>query len=70
MNARTTQMVVVPEGQPLYGAEATCIGIEDSGEGEFVTVSQEEDIITINPAKWLDIRAVIDDMMENCKEKA
>jgi hypothetical protein len=67
---RTTKVVVVPEGEPIFGELATSIEIEAESEAyEFLVVKQ--DLITgavrIDPQEWPVIRAAIDDMIGRCR---
>ena len=68
---RITQVVVVPEGQPMCSELATTIQIEDEAEGmEFLILKQDlngEACIRIYPPEWPAIRAAIDDMMAKCR---
>ena len=68
---RITQVVVVPEGEPMRSELATTIEIEDEAEGmEFLIVRQNlkpEAYVRIYPQEWPAIRAAIDDMMARCR---
>jgi hypothetical protein len=68
---RITQVVVVPEGEPICSELATTIQIEDEAEGiELLTIKQSlrgEACIRIYPPEWPAIRAAIDDMMARCR---
>ncbi len=72
MTTRTTQVFVLPEGQPLYAESATKIEITDEAAGEFVTIDQSgtSDFgkIAINPEEWPAIREVVDKMIAECRD--
>jgi hypothetical protein len=61
---RTTKVVIVPEGEPLFNQEATEIEIVDEAAGEFVEVRQCSDAydgkIGITVEEWPTIRKAID----------
>jgi hypothetical protein len=71
---RITSLTVLPRGEPLFGEQATVIGIDSIGDDEFVTVTQEGGhtglgrSIAIEPEEWLVIRGAIDKMMEECRD--
>lgn len=71
LKTRVTQLVVVPEGEPLFSEMATTIEITDEG-GEFVLVSQVGRIdvgkITINPEEWPALRAAINRLVRLCRD--
>jgi len=72
---RTTQVVVLPEDQPVFSELATTVTIVDEGAGEFVEVVQSGRIdlgkIAINPNEWPALREAIDMMIAQCqREKA
>ena len=64
---RTTQVVVLPEDQPIFSELATKVTIVDEGAGEFVEVGQSGHIslgkIVINPNEWPALREAIDMMI-------
>ena len=67
---RITQVVVVPEGEPMCSELATTIEIEDEAEGvEFLIVKQNlvPGGIRIYPQEWMMIRSAINDMMARCR---
>lgn len=73
--SRTTQVVVLPEGQPVFSEMATTVTIVDEAAGEFVEVVQSGRIdlgkISINPNEWPALREAIDMMIAQCqREKA
>jgi len=70
---RTTQKIVLPEGEPIFCEGATTIEISDEAAGEFVTVSQDVDgkqALQFDGDEWPTVRAAIDDMLGKCKEEA
>ena len=64
---RTTQVVVLPEDQPIFSELATTVTIVDEGAGEFVEVGQSGHIslgkIVINTNEWPALREAIDMMI-------
>lgn len=68
---RTTKVVIVPKGEPLYDGEATEVEIVDEAAGEFVEVRQCSDAydgkIGITVEEWPAIRKAIDDMLDRCR---
>jgi hypothetical protein len=67
---RTTKVVVVPEGEPIFGDLATSIEIEAESEAyEFVVAKQDlvPNGIRIDPQEWPVIRAAIDEMIGRCR---
>ena len=64
---RTTQVVVLPEDQPIFSEMATKVTIVDEGAGEFVEVGQSGHIslgkIVINTNEWPALREAIDTMI-------
>jgi hypothetical protein len=67
---RTTKIVVVPEGEPIFGDLATSIEIEAESEAyEFLVIKQDliPNGIRIAPQEWPVIRAAIDDMIGRCR---
>ncbi len=66
---RTTKIVVVPEGEPIFGDLATSIEIEAESETyEFVVINQSSSSGTrIEPREWPVIRAAIDEMIARCR---
>jgi len=69
---RVTQMVILPEDQPLFSEMATEVRIVDESGGEYVEVEQHgrTDIgkICINPEEWPNLKRAIDTMIAECKE--
>ncbi|HBH38891.1 MAG TPA: hypothetical protein DDX06_10975 [Curvibacter sp.] len=72
MTTRTTQVFVLPEGQPLYSEDATQISITDEAAGEFVVLDQSgrSDMgkIAITPEEWPTIREQVDMMISECRD--
>ena len=68
---RTTQVVVLPEDQPIFSEMATKVTIVDEGAGEFVEVGQSGHIslgkIVINTNEWPALREAIDTMIARCR---
>ena len=72
---RTTQVVVLPEDQPIFSELSTTVTIVDVADEEFVEVGQSGHIslgkIAINPNEWPALREAIDMMIAQCRvEKA
>jgi len=70
---RTTQLIVLPEDEPIYSEMATIITIEDEAGGEYLKVEQvasREGIgaIIISPEDWPEIKAAIDRMIGELRE--
>lgn len=72
IKTRVTQLVVVPDGEPLFSEMATTVQIADEAGGEYVEVSQEgrTDLgkIAINPEEWPALRAAINRLVRQCRE--
>jgi hypothetical protein len=67
---RTTKIVVVPEGEPIFGDLATSIEIEAESEVyEFLVIKQDliPNGVRIDPQEWPTIRAAIDEMIGRCR---
>jgi hypothetical protein len=69
---RTTQVIVVPEGEPIFSEMATIVTIVDEAAGEFVEVRQcgvgAEGTIRIGKEEWPAIQSAITLMLLQCKE--
>lgn len=71
---RIKAVVVVPNGEPIFGEVATTISIDDEAAGEFVNVSQQgghtkyEKHLLIDPNEWPIIRDAIDLMIGQCRK--
>jgi hypothetical protein len=69
---RTTKVVIVPKGEPLFNQEATEIEIVDEAAGEFIEVRQCSDAcdgkISITPLEWPEIFKAIDLMVSQCRD--
>jgi hypothetical protein len=68
----TTQLTVMPEGEPIYSPRATTITIEDEAAGEYVKIEQRPDdkeagAIYISPEDWPELRDAINQMIEACR---
>lgn len=67
---RATKIVVVPEGEPIFGDLATSIEIQAESECyEFLVIKQNliAEGIRIDPQEWPVIRAAIDEMIGRCR---
>jgi hypothetical protein len=68
---RTTRIVVLPKGEPIFAERATTIEIDDEGSGEYLKVSQTLSdggvTIVIDVAEWPRIRDAIDIMAGECR---
>lgn len=62
--SRITQVIVSPEGEPIFCERATVIQITDEGHGEFITISQNpnDPEIEIGADEWPEIKKSIDMM--------
>ena len=68
---RVTQIVVCPQGEPLYSDAATTVQITDEAGGEFVEVSQDaqgQGKIWINPEEWPALRSAINRLIKQCRD--
>jgi hypothetical protein len=68
--ARTTKIVVAPEGEPIFGELATSIEIEAESECyEFLVIKQDliPNGVRIDPQEWPTIRNAIDEMIGRCR---
>lgn len=68
---RITQMMVLPDDEPIFSENATSISIADDGAGEFIVLSQNR---TSRPAKvgidkeeWQTLADAISKMFEQCR---
>jgi hypothetical protein len=64
-----TAITIKPKGKALYSDEATRISLDDTGGGMFVTVSQGQREICINPDEWTMLRDSIERMLSLCVEQ-
>lgn len=70
MTTRTIEIMVLPEGEPIFSERGTNVKIDDHAGGEFVVVMQHnrtESGIAIDPAEWPAIREAIDKMVNECR---
>lgn len=70
MQARVTQITIVPEGEPIFSERGYSVKIEDNAAGEFIEVQDHSDDkgrIAINPEDWPALRRAINRMVKNCK---
>lgn len=69
---RVTQIMVAPDGEPIFAEMAITVTIEDEAAGEFVFVEQygrdEPGKIAISPEEWPALRAAINRMIKECRE--
>lgn len=69
---RTTQVMVVPVGEPIFSEMVTTVTIVDEAAGEFVEVRQSgvgtEGTIRIGKEEWPAIQDTITSMLRACKE--
>lgn len=67
---RTVAVMVLQEGDELFGETATEIRIISEGSGEFLEVSQVPDsgkqTLRIAPEEWPTLREAIDRMFTEC----
>lgn len=68
---RITQVMVLPEGQPIWSEMATTVSITDEAAGEFVEVSQSTRDgcrkIAFEKQEWPALRAAIEEMLSRCE---
>ena len=70
MQARVTQITIVPEGEPIFSELGYTVKIDDNAGGEFIEVqdhSDDEGKIAINPEDWPALRRAINRMVNNCR---
>lgn len=70
LKTRITQLVIVPDGTPIFDEQATTISIIDEAGGEFVTITQsrESGETRIDADEWPVIRAGINRMFAEIKK--
>jgi hypothetical protein len=68
--SRCTRIHLYPKGEAIFCEQATIIEINNSGAGEFVSVSQiaNPEGVLIDPKEWPAMRDAIEFMIENCAE--
>jgi hypothetical protein len=67
---RTTQITVLPQGDPIFSEMATHISIEDEGEGEFLVVEQEQNgKIAITQEEWPELKGAIEVLLSLIRDK-
>lgn len=70
---RTTKIVVLPKGEPIFSESATSIEIVDDAAGEFLKLDQSRgdplyaNSFLIEPHEWPALRAEIDAMIKTCR---
>lgn len=73
LEVRVLEIAVMPKGEPVFSETTTRIGIDSSGTGEMVKISQEgghTDVakwILITPNEWSVLRDAITYMIDQCK---
>ena len=69
---RIIKIVVAPEGQPIFGEQATTIEIDDEAAGEYVRIRQptrdENGTVCFCADEWPIVRSAIDDMISKCRK--
>ena len=71
MKARTTQLTIAPEGEPIFSERAFTVTIDDEAGGEFVLVRSNVEVlptgtISIDPSEWPALREAIDRLIGEC----
>lgn len=68
---RTTAVIVVPKGEPIFSEAATTVRIDDEAAGEFLVLEQSDDdrthTVKISPEEWPTLRDAIDRMHTQCR---
>ena len=68
---RVISKVHLKEGDEIFSESCTTVEIADEAGGEFVTVRQSSDSggeeIKIDPIEWPSLRALIDEMIDQCR---
>lgn len=72
MIERITQIILLPENEPIFSEQAFIIQIDDDAGGEYVTVKCYDDQcaqgeIRIDPSEWAHVKAAVDRMMKEVK---
>lgn len=71
---RTSSVIVVPKGQPIFSEQATTVTIVDEASGEYIEVCQSgrTDLgkIAITPEEWPTLRDAIESLIGLCREDA
>lgn len=71
---RETQIIIAPEGAPIFAESVTTVAIDDEDAGEFVTVKQDNGAaagkIAISPEDWPALRSAINRMIKECRGDA
>jgi hypothetical protein len=67
---RTTELTVLPEGEPIFSEMATIIRIEDEAAGEFVKIKQQSghvdadgQAITVSREEWPAIKQAVETLL-------
>lgn len=71
---RITRLTILPVNEPIFSPYATQVEIEDEAAGEFVVIRQDGDDaragkIAIGPEEWPDIKAAIDQLMKDLRNR-
>jgi hypothetical protein len=67
---RTTQITVLPAGEPIFSEQATTITIEDEAAGEFLVVEQHDGgKIAITPEEWGELKNAVDMMFSLIRDR-
>ena len=71
MKSRVTQIIVLPEDEPIFSERGYTITIKDESAGEYIEIEdhQEESKVAINPEEWPAIRAAINKMVKKCRNE-
>lgn len=71
MKAKVTQIVVLPESEPIFSELGYTITIRDEAAGEFVEIEDHgrESKVSINPGEWPAIRSAINRMVKLCDDE-
>jgi hypothetical protein len=71
MKARVTQIIVLPEDEPIFSERGYTITIRDEAAGEYIEIEdhQEGSKVAINPEEWPAIRAAINRMVKECRDE-
>lgn len=72
LELRTTEVTLVPKGEPIFNEQAISIKIVDEAAGEFIQLqgtssSDEEMKFQIDPTEWQDLKKAIDMMIKGCR---
>jgi len=71
MQSVVTQIVLVPDGSPIFDERGYAVSVEDDGAGEFLTIRSNDPAygrIAIDKTEWKDLRDLVDRMMTEIKK--